>query len=230
MALKGQVRGQTAADGHHISNYHVSPSDIDPGLARKGGLVLVQEIFGVTDHIKELCDGFAADGYEVIAPALFDRMEPGFAVGYAPEDIERARTLAGKVDWDGVVADVATSVTLLAARGPVFITGYCFGGSVCWVAACRVPGIAAASGFYGRLTVQFIDETPKCPIILHFGEKDQSIPMEDVRKIEAAHPAVPIYTYDAGHGFNSDRRTDYDADCAALARARSLELFAAHSG
>ncbi len=229
MTLKGRMREQTAADGARIQHYHVAPEDVAPGQSRKGGLVLIQEIFGVTDHIKELCDGFAADGYEVIAPALFDRMEPGFTASYSPEDIERSRTLAGRVDWTGVVADVSASVAALAPRGPVFITGYCFGGSVSWVAACRVPGLSAASGYYGRLVIEFVEEMPKCPTILHFGTRDATIPMEWVRQIEATHPEVPVHIYEADHGFNSDRRDQFDAQCAALARTRTLALFDANS-
>ncbi len=228
MAFYGRMGEQTAADGARIAHYHVTPEDMDRGSRRRGALVLIQEIFGVTDHIKELCDSFAWEGFEVIAPALFDRQEPGFAVDYAVENIQRARVLADQVDWDGVTADVAASVALLADKGPVFVMGYCFGGTVSWVAAARVPGIAAASGYYGRLIVDFVDEAPQCPIILHFGTQDTSIPMETVQRIEMAHPTVPVYRYDAGHGFNSDRRADYDPDCAALARERTLALFTAH--
>jgi carboxymethylenebutenolidase len=220
MNLKGHRHTMTAKDGAQIGYYHVKPD-----CPRKGGLILIQEIFGVTDHIKECCDSYAADGYEVVAPALFDRMEPGFEVGYEPRDIVRARKLAGDVDWDLLVQDLEVCVDILKNNGPVFMTGYCFGGSVCWVAACRIEGLAAVSGFYGRLIVEFLGETPKCPTILHFGERDATIPLENVEKIKAAHPTVPLHIYAAGHGFNSDRRDDYDAECASLARLRTLALF-----
>ncbi len=226
MAVRGLMHHQTAADGVRIGHYHVRPEVF--GVERQGGLVLIQEIFGVTDHIKEQCDLYASEGFEVLSPALFDRMEPDFAVGYEPEEIARARTLAGRADWDHVAMDVAASVAILEERGPVFITGYCFGGSVSWVAACRVPGIAAASGYYGRLIVDFIDEVPHCPTILHFGETDPTIPMDDVAKIQARHPQVPVHVYPAGHGFNSDRRADYSESCARLARERTLDHFRAH--
>ncbi len=228
MSHKGRMRSQTAGDGVEIAHYHVTPEDVG-GPARRGGLVLIQEIFGVTDHIKELADGFAADGYEVIAPALFDRMEPGFAVGYEPDDIARARDLAGKVNWDHVVLDVQTAADQLADKGPVVLTGYCFGGTVAWVAACRVHGLAATVGYYGRLIIDFVDESPRAPVMLHFGEQDHTIPMENVRTIMARHPGVPVHVYPAGHGFNSDRRTDYSAECTKLARERTLAFFDAHT-
>ncbi len=223
MTLKGHMHTITSADGAPIAYYHVQPS-----IVRLGGLVLIQEIFGVTDHIKELCDGFAADGYEVIAPSLFDRAEPGFAVGYEPADIDRAKTLAGTADWDLVTADLQACVDRLRPKGSVLMTGYCFGGSATWVAACRVEGITAAAAYYGRLIVDFVEETPRCPIILHYGEHDASIPMSDVERVRARHPEIPVYVYPAGHGFNSDRRADYNPDCTRIARERTLEHFATY--
>ncbi|MFP4004770.1 MAG: dienelactone hydrolase family protein [Alphaproteobacteria bacterium] len=195
---------------------------------RRGGLILIQEIFGVTDHIRELADHFAGDGFEVIAPSLFDRQERAFDVDYRAANIARARELADNADWDKVTLDLQACADRL--EPPVFAIGYCWGGTAAWVAACRVRGLAAAAGYYGRLIVDFLDETPQCPIILHFGEKDPTIPMENVERIKQAHPDVPVYMYPAGHGFNSDRRADYDAESTRLARQRTLEFFAAHSG
>lgn len=221
MAHRGRMQSFTAKDGAAIAYYHVAPEG-----TRRGGLVLVQEIFGVTDHIRDLCDEYAADGFEVISPSLFDRAEPGFEATYDPRDIALARQLAGSVDMDLLTSDIQACTDLLSGRGPVFITGYCFGGSVAWLGACRVWGLSAASGYYGRLIVQYIDERPRCPVILHFGERDASIPMADVETIKARHPEVPVHIYDADHGFNSDRRDQYDPDCARLARQRTLDLFA----
>ena len=210
-------------DGYIFRAYHVMPEG-----ERKGGLVLVQEIFGVTDHIRELCDGYAADGYEVIAPSLYDRQERGFEADYTPDGIAQAMKLRDGHDMNTSIGDVQTSVDWLRDRAdaPVYITGYCYGGSVAWVAACRCKYIAAASGYYGRAIIDFIDETPRCPTILHFGRTDASIPMDWVEKIAAQHPDIPVHIYEAGHGFNSDRRKDYDEASATLARERTLELFA----
>jgi carboxymethylenebutenolidase len=196
--------------------------------ARRGGLILIQEIFGVTDHIRELADGFAADGYEVIAPSLYDRQQPGFEAGYRGEDVAAARRYSEAAPWDGVAGDLDACVAALAP--PVFVAGYCWGGAATWLAACRCEGLAAASSFYGRRIPELIGETPRCPIILHFGRRDASIPPASVEAIAAAHPEIPIYQYDAGHGFCSDRRADYDADCARLARLRTLQLFSLHGG
>jgi carboxymethylenebutenolidase len=226
MALKGTMEKMTMGDGAQVGVYRVRPAG-----ARRGGLVLIQEIFGVTEHIMELCDGYAADGYEVLAPALYDREHPGFQASYSPEDIQVAIKLArAEHPFDLSIKDTQVCIDDLKARGPVFITGYCYGGTVTWAAAGRCTGLAAASGYYGGNIGQMIDLEPKCPTILHFGEKDHGIPMETVRRIEAAHPKVKVYVYPAGHGFNSDRRSDFDAECAALARQRTLDLFHANGG
>jgi carboxymethylenebutenolidase len=226
MARAGKMTEMTMADGAVIGVYHVQPSG-----ARRGGLVLIQEIFGVTDHIRELCDGYAADGYEVLSPALFDREAPGLQASYTPEDLQQAIKIARELHpFTLSIADTQRCIDALKGAGPVFITGYCYGGSVSWAAACRCEGLAAASGYYGSLVAQFADETPKCPTILHFGARDAGIPLDGVNKVAALHPEVGVYIYEAGHGFNSDRRTDYDPECAALARQRTLDLFRANGG
>jgi len=226
MPSNGRMITMTMSDGASIGVYHVEPQG-----ERRGGLVLVQEIFGVTDHIKEQCDSYAAEGYEVLAPALFDREAPGLQASYSPEDIQKAIRIARQQHpFDRSIADVQACIDRLKSAGPVFITGYCYGGSVSWAAACRCEGLAAASGFYGSLIPQLAEETPRCPTILHFGRHDQSIPMEGVEKVRALHPEVEVYVYDAGHGFNSDRRSDYHAESARLARERTLALFRANGG
>ena len=214
----------TMSDGAVIDVYRASPVG-----SRKAGLVLVQEIFGVTAHIREQCDEYAADGYEVLAPALYDREHPGFQAGYNDAQFARAVELARVLHpLDLSVADIQTCVSALAGAGPVFVTGYCYGGTVSFLAACRVEGLAAASGYYGGNIMPFISERPKCPTILHFGRFDDSIPMANVEAISAAHPDVAVYVYEAGHGFNSDRRKDYHEPSADLARARTLALFEAN--
>ena len=227
MALQGKMEKVKMSDGATIGVYHVNPKG-----ARRGGLVLIQEIFGVTEHIMELCDSYANDGYEVLGPAIYDREAPGFQATYSPEDIQKAIKIA-RADhpFDLSVKDTQTCIDALKTKGPVFITGYCYGGSVTWAAAGRCTGLAAASGYYGGNIGQMNDLNPKCPTILHFGRKDGGIPMETVEKIKAAHPDVKVYIYDeAGHGFNSDRRTDYHEPSAKLGRQRTLEHFRAHGG
>jgi carboxymethylenebutenolidase len=210
-------------DGFAFGAYRAPHDD-----ARRGGLVLIQEIFGVTDHIRELADGFAVDGYETIAPSLYDRQQPGFQSGYGGEDVAAARAYSEAAPWDEVAGDLAACVAAL--QPPVFVGGYCWGGTATWLAACRCEGVAAASSFYGRRIPELIAETPRCPIILHFGRRDPSIPPATVEAIADAHPDIPIFQYDAGHGFVSDRRADYSPDAAQLARLRTLQLFTLHGG
>jgi carboxymethylenebutenolidase len=210
-------------DGFRFQAYRAPHDD-----ARRGGLVLIQEIFGVTDHIRELADGFAADGYETLAPSLYDRQDRGFTAGYERDEIAKARDYSEAAPWDEVAEDLAACVAALAS--PVFVVGYCWGGAATWLAACRCAGVAAAASFYGRRIPELLGETPHCPIILHFGHRDASIPPATVAAIAEAHPDIPIYQYDAGHGFVSDRRADYDPDSARLARLRTLQLFSMHGG
>ena len=210
-------------DGFELSAYHAPPRD-----ARRGGLVLVQEIFGVTEHIRELSDGFAEDGYEVIAPSFYDRLEPGFAADYGPEDRQKGLRHSETTPWDQVAGDLQAAIDALDP--PVFVTGFCWGGTAAWLAACRCEGLAAAACFYGRRISELIEETPKVPTILHFGKTDASIPPERVEAIAERHPDLPIYLYDAGHGFVSDRQADYDPDSARLARLRTLAHVSRNSG
>ncbi|MBC7955882.1 MAG: dienelactone hydrolase family protein [Cytophagales bacterium] len=221
MSTRGTMTSMTMSDGASIGVYQVQPQG-----ERKGGLVLIQEIFGVTEHIKEQADRFADQGYEVLAPAVYDREAPGLQASYSPGDIAKAVNIARVLHpFALTMADTQTCIDALKARGPVYITGYCYGGSVSWAAACRCSGLAAASGYYGSLVPAMAAETPKCPTILHFGRHDAGIPMEGVEKVQAAHPEVPVYVYEAGHGFNSDRRKDYHAESATLAFDRTLALF-----
>ena len=217
----------TMSDGAEIAVYRAHPVG-----TRRGGLVLVQEIFGVTDHIRELCDEYAVDGYEVLAPSLYDREHPGFEAEYTGEGFARAVQLARELHpFDLSLKDVQTCIDALKGKGPVFVVGYCYGGSVAWFAATRLSGVAAASGYYGSLIPGAADEEPKCPVILHFGRHDTGIPMEGVEKVIARDwPNATVYVYEAGHGFNSDRRKDYHEPSADLARERTLELFEANGG
>jgi carboxymethylenebutenolidase len=213
----------SAKDGFSLGAYHARPDD-----ARRGGLVLVQEIFGVTDHIRELADSFAADGYETLAPQFFDRRKPDFEAAYDAEGVALGRRLSEETPWDEVEGDLAAAIAALAP--PVFVTGFCWGGTAAWLAACRCDGVAAVSSFYGRRIPELITETPRCPIILHFGRADPTIPPAMDDEIAEAWPDIPIHLYDAGHGFVSDRRADYSPDAARLARLRTLQLFAINGG
>jgi len=217
------IRLESRADGFAFDAYHVKPGD-----ARRGGLVLIQEIFGVTDHIREVADGFAEDGYEVIAPAFFDRQQRGFEASYEQGDMARAVALSQAAPWDEVTGDAQSAIDAL--QGPVFVAGFCWGGAASWAVAARCEGVAAAACFYGRRISELIDETPRCPTILHFGKTDASIPLERVEEIRARHPDIPVHLYDAGHGFASDRRKDYHPDAARLARLRTLQLFTRSGG
>ncbi|HEY2659105.1 MAG TPA: dienelactone hydrolase family protein [Caulobacteraceae bacterium] len=223
MARGEAIRLTSAQDGFSFEAYRVKPQD-----ARQGGLVLIQEIFGVTDHIRELCDGFAEQGYEVVAPSLYDRLEPGFQADYAPEAVAKAMRFSQQTAWDQVEGDLNAAIAALT--GPVFVTGFCWGGTAAWLTACRCPGVAAASCFYGRRIPELLAETPQCPTILHFGKTDRSIPPEVVDQIMDAYPDLPVHLYDAGHGFVSDRSADYSPDAARLARLRTLQLFQRSSG
>ncbi len=223
---RGHMIKMKMSDGAEIEVYHVEPKGV-----RRGGLVLIQEIFGVTDYVKRTSDGYADEGYEVLAPAIFDREAPGLQASFAPDELQHAIKIARELHpFELSVLDSMTCIDALKAKGPVFITGYCYGGSVTWMTACRSDNLSAASGYYGSLIPGVASLQPKCPVILHFGEHDHGIPLEGVKKIEAAHPEVPVYIYDAGHGFNSSDRADYNEAAANLAKQRTLELFRANGG
>jgi carboxymethylenebutenolidase len=217
------IRLTSRFDGFDLAAYHASVAD-----SRRGGIVLIQEIFGVTDHIRELADGFAEDGYEVIAPSFYDRLEPGFEADYSQDAIAKGVKYSTETPWDQVAGDLQAAIDALSPA--VFVTGFCWGGAAAWLAACRCSGVSAASAFYGRRISELVDETPKVPTILHFGKGDASIPLEKVEEIRAAHPDIPVHLYDAGHGFVSDRRADYNPDAARLARLRTLQLFMNNGG
>lgn len=219
---RGRMIKMKMSDDAEIGVYHVEPAG-----ARRGGLVLIQEIFGVNQHIREISDEYAGDGYEVLAPALFDREAPGLDAGFTPEDLQHVIKIAREMHpFELSVADSITCIDALKPKGPVFMTGYCYGGSVVWLTACRSENLDAASSYYGSLVARFAQEQPKCPVILHFGEHDHGIPLTDVEKVKEAHPDVPVYIYDAGHAFNNSDRPDmYNSEAAKLARDRTLELF-----
>ena len=214
-----------AADGHRLSMYRA-----DPAGEPRGGLVIAQEIFGVNSHIRAVCDDYAAEGYVVIAPALFDRVEPGIELGYQPDDVTAGRAIREKVSLDEALADVEAAAKLVIGVGRIGVVGYCWGGTVAWVAATRSRTFAAAVSYYGGGVPDLADEQPSCPVQLHFGEQDHAIPLAGVEKLQAAHPELPVYIYPAGHGFNCDQRASYHAESARLARERALAFLRQHIG
>jgi carboxymethylenebutenolidase len=213
----------TASDGHRLSAYRAGPADAPRAL------VVVQEIFGVNRHMRSVCDRLAAEGYAVICPALFDRTERGVELGYEGPDVARGRELRAKVPAEGTLADIEAAAAALPAGAARGIIGYCWGGTVAWWGATRSRSFKAAVGWYGGGVAAAKDEAPNCPVQLHFGEKDASIPMSDVDAIRAAQPGVEVFVYPgAGHGFGCDERGSYSAPDAALAQQRSLAFLAKH--
>ncbi len=213
-----------AADGHALTAYTAGPA----GAAK--GIVVIQEIFGVNHHMRDMCDRFAALGYAVCAPALFDRIDRGIELGYTQADIDRGRELRMKLDDKQVMLDVEAAARQLAGK-KLAIVGYCFGGTVAWWGATRSKSFAASSCWYGGGIAGTRSERPNCPAQMHFGEKDASIPMSDVEAIRAAQPKAESYVYaGAQHGFGCDERGSFSKPDYELAQQRTLAFFAKHLG
>ena len=211
----------TAADGHEFDAYLADTS----GNA-KTAVVVIQEIFGVNSHIRSVTDGYAKNGFCAIAPALFDRVERHIELGYGPADRKRGMNIATQIGLNTAIQDVEATLTYAAHKfgaEKVGVVGYCWGGTLAWLAATRLtPG--AAVGYYGGQIAKHAAAKPRCPVMLHFGKKDQHIPPSEVETIRQHHPSLPIYLYEAGHGFNCDQRESFDAPSAALAQERTLEF------
>jgi carboxymethylenebutenolidase len=211
-----------ASDGHGLSAYRADPT----GRAR-GAIVVIQEIFGVNSHIRSIVDGYAAEGYTAIAPALFDRVERNVELGYSPNDMQTGIGIRSKVTLDQALADTAAAVAAVASVGKVGVTGYCFGGSVAHAAGTRLNGVSAAVGYYGGGWKDLLGESAKCPIMMHFAEKDGHIPIALADEFKAKHGAFAIHKYAADHGFSCDQRGSYEPYSHYLARGRTLAFFAA---
>ena len=197
----------TTADGNTLNAYRSEPEG-----SPKGAIIVVQEIFGVNDHIRGVADGYAREGYVAIAPALFDRVRDGVELDYDEAGIDVGRKIAFEdVTMDQVMIDVEAACDEVSAAGKIGIGGYCWGGSICYVAAARLSNkISAASGYYGGQIMPHIDEQPTAPLVLHFGAEDAGIPLENVRTIDERWPEIDVHIYDgAGHGFNCDARGSY---------------------
>lgn len=220
-----------AADGHAFPAYVARPA----GKA-KGGIVVLQEIFGVNAHIRAVADCYAAAGYFVVAPATFSRIGKGdVQLGYSEADMNEGFGYKGGVEAlpaPGVMADIQAAVDHAAQAGKVGIVGYCWGGLLTWRAAAQVNGLSAAAPYYGggMTTPEEIARQPRVPVLAHFGEQDHWIPLETVEAFKKAHPEVTVHVYPAHHGFNCDHRGSYDKAAADLARERTLAFFATHIG
>lgn len=214
----------TASDGFQLGGYRA-----DPATAPKAALVVIQEIFGVNHHIRNVCDRFASAGYVAVAPAIFDRIERDFQSGYSPDEVAVARKFVANPDWTAMLRDVQAAIDSVKSVGPVGIVGFCLGGSVAYAAATKLTGLSAAVGYYGGAIVRFADDNPGVPMMLHFGEKDAGIPVSDVETIRAKQPDLEIHVYPgAQHGFSCDERASYDKASADIAWQRTLAFFAKH--
>lgn len=225
----GKMIELTASDGHKLGAYRATPEEMRAGKTR-GAIVVIQEIFGVNSHIKAVTDGFAADGYLAIAPAMFDRVQKDFDVGYTPPDIEKGRALRAKITVEMAMKDAQAAIDAVKGAGKVGIVGYCWGGFVAWMASARLSGLCAAVPYYGGGILDNADIEPKVPVMAHFGEKDSMIPVDGVKKLAAKHSKHQVFIYAADHGFNCDHRGSYNAPSAKQARERTLEFFRKHIG
>ncbi len=225
-APMGSMINVRSADDLDIPVYLAEPTS-----ARKGAIVLIQEIFGVNRYIRATADGFAEEGYVVYAPDLYHRIEPGIEVGYEPTDIDRALELKGKAGWDLPLMDIISCIATLRASHSVGLVGYCYGGSLAWLTACRGYGMDASVCYYGGQIASFLEEQPKVPVQMHFGTEDTTIPPKDVEKIREFCTSADIHIYEgADHGFSCDLRSSFHPQSATLARERTLAFLGENMG
>ena len=219
----GEMIKVTGSDGFAFGAYHATPTG-----TRHGGVIVLQEIFGIDEHVRRDVERWADLGFEAIAPSLFDRREPGFSAGHDAEGMTAGVGHARATPLDQAMGDIAACRDALTSAGKVFVVGYCYGGSLAWLAAAKVPGLSGASSYYGSLVKDNAALKPMCPVIVHLGRKDAMIPADEVKAaVKAANPDVPVYIYDdAGHGFNNEDPERHALGAAELARERTLTLFA----
>ncbi|MCY4198225.1 MAG: dienelactone hydrolase family protein [Gammaproteobacteria bacterium] len=225
----GQFRNLQAVDGHEFAAFESLPD----GEAR-AGVVVIQEVFGVNPHIRSVADGYASEGYAVIAPAIFDRVERGVELGYDEAGMGAGIKLAFQdLKMENTLKDLQAAIEHVSSRAPngkVAVVGYCFGGLLTWLSACELDGVTCASSYYGGGVAGMREKQPRCPVMMHFGELDAHIPLSDVEAVRTAQPGVQVFVYEgADHGFNCDARGSFDADSAALARKRTLDFFSEHA-
>ena len=215
----------TAADGHTFDAYRA-----DPPRTSKGGIVVVQEIFGVNAHMRSVCDFYASKGYTAIAPAVFDRAQKNFEAEVSPDSIAKGSAMARSLDSANTLADIRAAAD--AVRGPqrgakVGIVGYCFGGSMAAAASIHLSDVfASAVAYYGGNIGDMLTMPPKIPLLCHFGKKDEYIPLKTIKKIRAAWTTAIVHAYPAEHGFNRDSSSNYHQASARKAQKRSLDFFA----
>jgi len=226
----GQFIELTASDGHKLAAYVAAPARTHAGKPL-GGIVVAPEIFGINTHIRAVADGFAAEGFHAVAPALFDRAQRNYDSGYSQPEIQAGVAIMQKLDQARTLLDVDAALAEAKNGGKVGIVGYCYGGTIAWLAAARTAGLACAVPYYGGGMFNLIKEQPKVPVMCNFGETDHSPTLEQARAIVAAHPEISAHFYpNAGHGFNCDHRASYNAEAAKLARQRTIEFFHKHLG
>jgi len=217
----GEFTTLMARDGHEFNAWLAAPS----GPAR-GAVVVAQEIFGVNRHIRAVADGFAAEGYATIAPCLFDRVRRGIELGYSEAEVQQGRGYRLQIPKEKTVLDLTACINVIKHAGRVSMIGYCWGGTLSYIAACELPVFCAVS-YYGGQIKDHLEKSPRRPVMYHFGEKDPHIPLSDIDKIRAADPDGIFHLYPADHGFNCDERSTYDAASATLALERTLQFLAA---
>ena len=218
----GKTISVASADGHTFSAY-VGAAE---GATR--GVVVLQEIFGVNSHIRHMADVFSESGYATVAPALFDRAEKGVELGYTDADLETGVRLCRQISEAAVLADIVASAQTLGVSS-LAVVGYCWGGSLSWLAATRTNVFSAASCWYGGAIVETKDATASCPVQMHFGENDDYIPLSAVGSVRAAQPKADVFIYPGvGHGFGCSERGSFDQAAYDLALNRTLTLFGQH--
>lgn len=217
--MSEQVKLTSRVDGFTL-NGHLARPNVEP----IGGVLVIQEIFGVSPHIEEMCAIFADAGYTAIAPSLFDRIEAGFHAAHDQAGIQRGIAAVTASPWPQVVSDIQAAIDALPQ--PVYVTGFCWGGAATWMAAAQCTGLKAAACFYGRLIANLLEHNPAIPVMLHYGAHDASIPPDNVESVRLAAPDAPLYLYDAGHGFCRSGSSDFNAPACDLALARTLDWFA----
>jgi len=224
--MSAQSISLTAGDGHSLSAYEARPDRLS-----RGGIVLLQEIFGITTYIRRVCEDYARHGYHVVAPALFDRVRAGIELTYSKEDAVIGRDLRDKIHWEKTFADLEAAKARLKGAGKIATLGYCWGGTISWRAAGHIDGIAGAVCYYGTQIAPYTAEQPRCPVLMHFGDRDPIATLDDAGALRAAQGAkVEIQVYPAGHSFSCDETPNYHATSAALALRRSLEFLSVHVG
>lgn len=226
----GSFVNLTAADGTVFPAYVARPAG-----KSKGGLVVIQEIFGVNSHIQSVADGYAAEGYLAVAPATFHRVQAEVNLGYTQDDMGAGFALKTAVEAlpaPGVLQDIQAAIHFAAEAGKVGVVGYCWGGLLTWRAACTLQGLSAAVPYYGggMTTEAEVARKPSVPVLAHFSDRDHWIPMEGVEAFKQAHPEVQVHVYEANHGFNCDQRAAWNEAAAKVARERTLAFWAQHLG